>query len=63
MPRLTRVDGSGAGDLEACLSCKRDKRPVEDCGMCPRFQEAIEKLCCLENIIQRGREIKEEEYE
>lgn len=63
MPRLTKRNGDGEGDLIACFSCNYEARPVEDCGLCPHIKAAIEKLCCLEDAQERRLQIKEEEYD
>lgn len=63
MPRLTRRNGDGDGDLIACFGCNYEERPVEDCGVCPHFTEALEKLATLEDQIEREREERDEEYD
>lgn len=48
--RLTKRDGDGMPDLLACFNCDLMGREdgLTECGGCQHFQEAIDKLCALE---------------
>lgn len=61
MPRLTKRNGDGDGDLIACFSCNYEARPVEDCGVCPHFTEALHRLYQLEELAEAQKRVMQKE--
>lgn len=50
MKRLTMVDGIGQNELVACFECHTPGENNENCGMCEKFNDMINKLSAYENV-------------
>lgn len=49
MERLTMIDGLGNKDLAACLACHAPGNDNENCGMCAKFEEMVNRLSAYED--------------